>query len=381
MRLHIVMFSDLFLNAGGCESWLYKFLLYAEELLTFYSEIHVYGIISTDKQDLKRISSVIHKKNVFFHYSGLRRLKIYQKIFAFFKQQNTFFSTYCNDGDCLLSIGSFYEMFVSYLFRKKSNLKRLVWLRTILEYHLKTRKAKYFLPFICMLEGFCLHHMDYIIANGSDTKVFYEERYNLKDIAVIPNAIIAENISANITPFENEKIKIGFIGRLYPEKGFDKFVESVDIFNKSPSDEVEFIIIGDGEMKNEAIRLDKQYVNCSFLGSVSNDNIFAYLGSLDATVHLNFSNTGSGVSNSLLESLFANNLLICWSNKIFLQVVASDSAILVCESSATDLVNAYYFVTNNRDICKKKLAKASLLKKQYLFSKHIQLFLDIVRML
>lgn len=381
MKLHIVLFSELLLNNGGCESWLYKFLLSSSSLFSFYDQIHVYGISLNHSIADDRIADKITDNNVFFHYADLTDLGVLFRIISFFRQQWSYFIKYCNAGDHLLSIGSFYELFAIYFFNKKKNLKKIVWLRTLLEAHLKSRKARYILSLICKLEGFCLRHVDRIIANGDDTKEFYEKRYGLKNLVTIPNAIISKTVQKNEKPLENRKIKIGFVGRLYKAKGFDKFLESIDFFNKDPIDSVEFIIIGAGDMDDDASRFAKQYKNVTFYGAIANDKIYDYLAILDATVHLTFSNAGGGVSNSLLESLFAGNLLVCWNNTIFSQVVNQTSAIMISEGNTISLADAYRFIAKNQEVCKVMIRNASRLKEQYDFSHHMGAFLCVIKTL
>ncbi len=379
MKLHIVLFSELLLGGGGCESWLFKFLFSSDNLLKIYSEIHVYGI-RLRKYDNKLISDCIFHKDIHFHFCNLENLTLFKRLFFFFKSLFKLFDIYSSHRDHFVAVGSFYEMLAIYLYRRH-DVKKIVWLRTILVEHLKGRKAKYLLPVISWVESFCLKRMDCIIANGNDTKKYYQNRCNINSIITIPNAVVVDFVQENKKFFERQFISIGFVGRLYSAKGFDAFVQSVKLFNLAPVSGIRFVIIGSGDMADEAIALDKEYDNCSYVGNVSNNEIFDYLSKLDVTLHLNYSDTGSGVSNSLLESIFSNNLIMCWANIIFYQVVSDRSSFMIKEGDIKSLVDGYKRLAANRTWAKEKVKYASRVKEQYDFNRHVNLFLDTVKLL
>lgn len=380
MKLHILLFSNLSLSGGGCESWLHKFLLSAEPLLNFYSEIHVYGI-KAEPNIKNTVSQLINHKKIFFHLINLQNQSILKRLKTYFNKQQKLLHANCNDKDHLLSIGSLYEMWAIFRYRKNKNLKRIVWLRTLLVKHLVDRKTKYVLPLIAHIEKKCLKKADAVIANGEDTKAFYQKLYSLDTIITIPNAIIKETVRPNLHPFEKKKISIAYIGRLYKAKGFDAFIQSIDLFNQKPNPRIQFFIIGTGDMESEAKRVNTQYKNCTYIGQVPNNQIYDYLSSFDASVNLTLSNAGGGVSNSLLESIFANNLPICWNNKIFTQILDDSCALMLKEGDNEALIRGYHFLAENPTEAKKRLNKLNQLKDQYDFKTHINLFLNMIKSL
>jgi glycosyltransferase involved in cell wall biosynthesis len=374
--LFLILYSDLVVYAGGIESWLIKFLanrkwLYdifdnfyiiclnsavsiEEKILNLFKDADIHFILISLKSHIPFI------KGIEYHIKGLLKIKEIMKC-----------------PSVVIGIGtSFHELFlVASLKKRKTGIIKGYWIRNILLYLLKTRKTGILTPVIYKLERPLLNGMDFVIANGEDTFNYYKQTYNLNNLFVNPNAIDESQICPNKKPFQNNTVKIGYIGRLVPEKGFDIFLKSIEeigCFNV-----IEFYIIGYGEMEYDARKISEKYKNVIFIGRVSNQEVYSYLSILDATVHLTKTG-GGGLSNSLLESIFSNNLIICWDNPIFTQIMSIDTSVLVKEENISQLTSEYRKISINRDYAIEKIKKAESIKKEYTIIDHMVKFRNIV---
>jgi len=112
--------------------------------------------------------------------------------------------------------------------------------------------------------------------------------YSGTDAVVIPNGI-----DPKIFKFlDKEKIKrelelnkkvVGFVGGLKPIKRADKFPEIFE--NIASTQEVEFLVVGDGELRENVEKECKQKnLNVKFVGRVPNDEVPYYMNAMDVMI-------------------------------------------------------------------------------------------------
>jgi hypothetical protein len=381
--LFIIIYSPLKTHGGGIESWLIKFLTFSERLYEVYKNIYIIGIAS-DKEEL--ISDIIQNDKIYFLFLDIGVKPAFLKILDFVLKTKNFLSKKIKERNVdvdFLSIGTIYAAIPAYLIQKryKFKIRKIIWLRSIFFKSINVMKLRKIKKIAFFIEEKCLKEADIIIANGFDTRDAYQKRYNLININVIPNAINISSVKENFCPFSNEKIRIGYIGRFFMDKGITSFMESIEKYNqKNTNNNKEFIFIGWGGEEERVFALANKYENVKYIGKLENTSIFEELKCLDATVHLTTSGIigGGGISNSLLESIFANNLVICWNNSIYRQVVNETNACLLPENDALALVNIYYELDNRENMIA-KIENAKKLKPDYLFSEHIEKFISLVR--
>jgi glycosyltransferase involved in cell wall biosynthesis len=382
--LFIITYSALKTYGGGIESWLIKFLSFSEYLFVKYDNIYVIGYL-TDNNQL--ISDSIKVRNIHFFLLNIKsKLNIIQLIKFFLKTRRLIIDIIKRNkrNADLLSIGTIYPTIPVFLISKKRyQIRRIVWLRSLYFKQINLLKSKSIKSILTYMEYGYLKKTDIIIANGYDTQDAYQKKYNIRDVFVIPNAIDESVVKENHISFQNEKIKIGYIGRFCQSKGIDFFIDSIEKYNReNEGNNKEFVFIGWGkeEYENIIIALTEKYDNIIYLGKLENAYIFEELSKLDATVNLSTSGIigGGGISNSLLESLFANNLLICYDNPIYRQVVNEENACLIQESDIFAFANLCRELDDRQRMIN-KLERAKHLKQYYLFSKHIENFISIMK--
>lgn len=112
--------------------------------------------------------------------------------------------------------------------------------------------------------------------------------YSGSNSVVIPNGI-EPNL---FKPLDKEKIKrelglnqkvVGFVGGLINIKRADKFPEIFE--NISSKQEVEFLVVGDGELRENVGKKCKQKnLNVKFVGRVPNDEVPYYMNAMDVMI-------------------------------------------------------------------------------------------------
>jgi len=94
-----------------------------------------------------------------------------------------------------------------------------------------------------------------------------------------------------------EKFICLFVGRLVPEKGVNELLESVKISNNN----ITFLVIGDGPMKDDVTGVARVYKNLIFVGRVDNEKLFEYYNASNLLIVPSIHEEGFG--RVILESL------------------------------------------------------------------------------
>lgn len=119
-------------------------------------------------------------------------------------------------------------------------------------------------------------------------------------IIVIPNSVDISKFS--FKPYNENSKKLIFVGRLSPEKRIDVLLKAVQIVVKDIQD-ITLIIVGDGPLKDELIKLTKDLSinnHVIFVGRVLPEKIPNYLYESDIFI---ISSNFEGCPNSLLEAM------------------------------------------------------------------------------
>jgi glycosyltransferase involved in cell wall biosynthesis len=127
--------------------------------------------------------------------------------------------------------------------------------------------------------------------------------YSGSNSVVIPNGI-EPNLSK---PLDREKIKrelglnkkvVGFVGGLKPIKRADKFSEIFE--NISSTQEVEFLVVGDGELREKIEKkCEQKNLNVKFVGRVPNDEAPYYMNAMDVMI---LPSRNEGFGSVIIES-------------------------------------------------------------------------------
>ena len=345
-------------------------------MLKTYSDISIIGQTS-NSETIADVFHVDHVRFIFYNKNSL-----ISGIFNYIKCVRSIAKNYKQINMDIIFVGALYPSLPILFISKK--IKTYIWLRSFFAYEINELSIKKIRPLAMLLEKICLHRANKIIANGEDTKFLYEEKYQkLKDIVVIPNAIDSRAVKSNQLTLRNNVVKIAYIGRFYKNKGIEEFLESIKFINRDNIDKrFQFLFVGFGEYEEEIKLFEKNFPNVKLIGRVNNTQIFDFLSTIDCTVNLTFSRKdsgGAGVSNSLLESIFANNLPIAWKNFCYEQILNDSNAVLISEGNAAELAKAYNDIYENRTVFENKICQLQFLKRTYCFSRHIEQLLEVLQ--
>ncbi|MHC1755344.1 MAG: glycosyltransferase family 4 protein [Methanosarcina sp.] len=172
-----------------------------------------------------------------------------------------------------------------------------------------------------MLSPFVLKSADLIIVNSEFMKNLFKIKYNIKNLAVIPNGIDSSwlnniNLKCDLKSKDPGTFSLFYHGRLAPEKGVDVLIESLYHLTKEYKKNIRLYIAGEGTqekyLKELCIKL-KIEKDVNFLGYVSPPLLKTYLHSVDAAI---YPSIYEPFSLAVLEAFSTVNGPVIYSNNI-----------------------------------------------------------------
>lgn len=347
--LHFVMFSNLLSHGGGRETWLNNILPAllerpdAPELFVYY--------MSDAHSDGERKISVVDDPRITFIGTRLpttsNKLASLLRIARFCWSVTASLRQRTDKRSAILGIGTFYEgAIIALAWMLGVRRQQLVlWIRGVWVKEINHRHGQWGRRLIAGAERFFMRCADKVIANGHDTKAIYEAMLG-RHVEAIPNALDLQRFSCASRPaLTSLPLCVSYIGRLSEEKGFRAYVEAIDRFVvHDESKGVRFDIVGDGPLRALAEECAQRHPeHVVYRGAVRNEEMPAYLESIDLGVCLTYSKEsgGGGVSNGLLELIGTQRLVVAWDSIIFKQVLADGEAVFVPEGDIAALAEAF----------------------------------------
>jgi glycosyltransferase involved in cell wall biosynthesis len=384
--LHIIIFSRLQDFDGGRETWLNKFIPELAYRTGTSLKIFIYHFTDDETNPNSLIDICLDPSIAFeviqlvtggsLYRSFLRIVKFHYQVFTRVRNNRS-------NKSLVIGIGSFHEAIIPYLltFSKKARPVAGVWLRSVLVKQLGVLTKGMRAKIMVKIEKVMLKKMDVLISNGWDTAIHYKTKNNLDSI-IIPNALSLQLYKAIKPLLRNSSIlRISFIGRLSEEKGLLSFLDSIKKFNENYPEliqNIEFEIVGSGPLNSDLINHD--FKNLKYLGTLGNDMIPSYLGTIDCGVALTSSEEvgGSGLSHGFLELLAAGRITIAWHNSIFTQIGDQESICYVAENDTQGLANIYCDILVNRDYYLAIALKGKEIAQEFSIEKHVSAFIQKV---
>jgi glycosyltransferase involved in cell wall biosynthesis len=141
------------------------------------------------------------------------------------------------------------------------------------------RTEKTLSPFHKLLRRFVFKNSNAFVACSVKGKDYYKS-FSVKDEAIfISHYAIIDSITTSIVPYEGREYDILFSGQFTPRKNPLFFIRVVNLL-KQVRKNIRILLIGDGELKDEIIRLFKKYgIDFSYPGYVSQEKILSYYAS------------------------------------------------------------------------------------------------------
>jgi len=230
-------------------------------------------------------------------------------------------------------------------------------------------KGGVFQKVIKIFEGLCLRSADRLIANGWDTQDFLQEYFGLES-EVIPNGYMEKNhnqtaIDEGVSLVQNlkeqGKIIISHVGTVRKVKCIDHILEAISLLTPEERSKSAFIFIGKGMIEHYRKVANDLGVEVLFLGEKK--YVLPYYEMSDYVINVS---GGSGVSNSLIETLFAGRPVIVWDNKTFTQVIEDGVNGIYCEhKSVNSMVRGFKQAINQEIVFDEDKIKASAMDFQW----------------
>ena len=128
-----------------------------------------------------------------------------------------------------------------------------------------------------------LKKFDYHVAVSNVAAESFKDIFELNEVKTIHNIIDTDKIINNAdekVSFRDDIFSFVCVGRLHPQKGYDRLLEVCDSLNRQ-GNKYKIYILGDGEEKNNLIKLkeEKMLNNVFFLGN--KDNPYPYIKQAD----------------------------------------------------------------------------------------------------
>ena len=386
-RLSVVMFSAMLSHGGGRETWLSNILPELLALRVFdHIDVHYIADAETDTHEKlpickdPRISCFETRVPVSNNkLTSVRRIAIFcSQVFRRLRRVPA-------PGHYVIAVGTFYEGAVLTLLRlfTRRTPVLVTWIRGVWPKEINHRHGGFFRHVIGTSEKLFMSCSDHIIANGNDTKQFYEKLLG-RHVEAIPNALDVRKYAAVVRPaFQGRHKTIAYIGRLSEEKGLRSYLNAIaTYFAAHASSTLSFEVVGDGPLRSlvEAFVLSHPGRPVRYLGPVANDNMLAYLATIDAGVNLTYSKEsgGGGVSNGMLELIGAGRLVIAWDSPIYKQVLDDHQALFVNEGNIEALAQCFAQVDADSTEMRARIMCSAEVLERYSLERHVQHFIDYV---
>lgn len=386
--LHIVIASELYEFAGGCESWLKYFLTQAIATDESFTDVHIYHLFprEPEKSMVKYLSEnpryTFHAFKPDYPLAGSGTRTILS------------FTRYClaamlfpkEKKHIVLLVGSVYLAILGLLLHcryfLRNNLFIIPWIRSIAAQEIARGNSKKQVIFQAM-EWALLKISQGNIVNGQDTLASYRELHPslAYKMRAVENAVNYKPLAIlDIPDWSKNKIRCAYLGRFVQAKGFDDFLQSIKVFYENNPDnrgrEIEFHIYGHGSL---AEAIPAGVINH---GAYNPAEVKDILAAVDVVVFLNRTNVASGLSHGLLEAMAAGRLIVAWGNPTHEQVLSDENAMILEDGNIAALVKTYdQLLSGDIDISvlRNKCEAARRRAQEYSIERHGEKFSKVVK--
>jgi glycosyltransferase involved in cell wall biosynthesis len=189
---------------------------------------------------------------------------------------------------------------------------------------------------IRQLERYLLRHADLVVANGWDTQDYLSREHGCAS-EVIPNGLDLNAERRNpddpdldiLTEVKaSGRLLFLHVGTVRRVKGIDAILDAYAQLPSALADRTRLVFVGKGQISQYLDKCAGVQPPPLFLGEKG--NVDDYYDVADFVLNVS---GGSGVSNSLLETLAHGVPVICWDRKTFTQVITQGVNGLTCPQS------------------------------------------------
>lgn len=205
------------------------------------------------------------------------------------------------------------------------------------------------------LGAYVIRNADLCIAISKSSERFLRRFRKIGKIPMITRGVEFEYID-NIKRDEKiikryqDKIRLGFIGRIIEWKGLQNALEGFEKMDNALKKKCVFIVVGDGP-DYDKIKKKYESENVIFLGKKKRDEALSIMKTFDIYVHSTIS--GGALSNSLLEAMTVGSAIVATEAEGADEVLNNDSAIMLNESKPELFKKAFEKMINKRELREK----------------------------
>lgn len=347
-KINIFLCSPFPNYSGGIESWLYQFIKKNEGAKKY--SITVYSLTPKEHSsppvfntDQLKYCNVVQLT----HYNGFKDIVPWCiRFIQTFKKVN---SNRNGTNLVLNTVPILLPVIIMKLFRVLKGKVICSVRGQIAQDAIDLNKPYFYKKIIKLVEGGLLKSVSVIVANGKDTAEYIKQFYGRKSI-VIPNAISEQRFSSSrnehISDYLNAQVRSGkyiylHVGTLRPIKGIDYILQAYSNLPTDIKSNSCLVFVGKGQIESYRTISEQLGIHTLFEGEKKDLSEYYKI----ASVVINVSG-GSGVSNSLIESLYYSKPVICWDKLTFSQVVTPETGFLCKEKDinalAMGMENAYF---------------------------------------
>lgn len=229
------------------------------------------------------------------------------------------------------------------------------------------------------------HTFGFLIFKNSDINISisqavrgFVKKFDKRDSPVIYRGIDIDEIE-KVPPdhkfrekFEN-KIIIVWAGRLYKWKGVEKTIETIKKLPTEIKDKIIFLVIGDGEDKKRLQKMSDASI--FFAGNVPRKEVMAILKIADIYVHS--SESGGGLSTSLLEAIYCGCAIIATPHEGADEVIIHNENGLIAENSLERREALIELIKNNKKRADLANNSKNLIRNKFSWQKSIESYVKI----
>ena len=226
----------------------------------------------------------------------------------------------------------------------------------------------------------CEKKCDELIVPTDKIKNLFVNKYGIKkDMTVIPTGVDIKRFA--LTTSLKQKVKeikkkykindddfiIGSVGRIAPEKSFDKIIKNMPELIKT-NNKIKFMLIGNGPILEDLKKLVAKLQledNVIFTGLVNYDDMPAYYNTFDVMVSYSTTET-QGLT--IIEGLCASLPIVCINDKSFREMVQNNYNGYLFNTSE-EFRKSILSLTNNKELYKTMSMNAK--NSTYSYSKEV----------
>lgn len=224
--------------------------------------------------------------------------------------------------------------------------------------------------FIILFQKISFYLSDYIVLHSPQLiKEWNLEKYAMKmlyahEYYIDPGKFEIKN------EFEDRKNVIGYVGRLSEEKGIMNFIESIPLI--SDYNELQFLIIGDGDLRNEI----HDYINRNNLENVElkywidNDQLVKYLNKLKLLVIPSYTESGPLIA---LEAMACGTpVLISNVGYVYTLIKSGENGFILENNSPGCIADNINEILKNDSLDKVAYKAYKLVQQEFNFVKTVE---------